>query len=281
VLTDAPLRWPAGVTLLVLSGGASRRLGRDKASSHVGGRPLLDRILAAVPPEVPVVLVGPAPDPPDPRWHVVREDPPGSGPAAGIGAGAAACRTDLVGVLAADMPFAVPVVVGALTRLAAARVTVDAVLPTDADGRRQPLCAAYRSAALRGRLAALGPVAGRAVRDLLDGLHVMEWPVPAADLADVDTAAELHAARARASQEGSDMQDWVEAVRRALALDVAVDIDAILDVARDAAHNVERPAAPLTTYLLGAAIARGADPAEAAATVSALALDWPDAGRDA
>jgi hypothetical protein len=77
------------------------------------------------------------------------------------------------------------------------------------------------------------------------------------------------------------MQDWVEAVRAALGLDIAVEIDVVLDVARDAAHNVERPAAPLTTYLLGAAIARGADPDEAAATVSALAVGWPDAGRDA
>jgi hypothetical protein len=211
----------------------------------------------------------------------VREEPPGSGPAAGIGAGAAVAQTALIGVLAADMPFAVPVLVGALARLADAPAEVDAVLPVDAGGRAQPLCAAYRRAALQARLAALGPVAGLPVRTVLDGLRVMEWVVPGADLADVDTAAELHVARARANEEGSLMQDWVEAVRAALGLDIAVDVDAILDVARDAAHHVERPAAPLTTYLLGAAIARGADPAQAAATVSALASGWPGAARDA
>ncbi len=70
------------------------------------------------------------------------------------------------------------------------------------------------------------------------------------------------------------MQEWVDAVRAALGVDVACDIDAILDVARDAAHDVDRPAAPVTTYLLGAAVAAGADPAQAVAQVGELARGW-------
>ena len=102
----------------------------------------------------------------------------------------------------------------------------------------------------------------------------MEWPVPAAALADVDTEEQLAAARMRAAEEGTDMQEWVDAVREALGVDVALDIDAILDVARDAAHGVDRPAAPVTTYLLGAAVAAGADPAAAAAQIGELARGW-------
>jgi len=49
------------------------------------------------------------------------------------------------------------------------------------------------------------------------------------------------------------------------------DIETILDVARDAAHNVERPAAPITTYLLGYAVAQGADPRTVADAMSRLA----------
>jgi hypothetical protein len=105
-------------------------------------------------------------------------------------------------------------------------------------------------------------------------LDVVEWPVPTAALADVDTWEQLAVARMRAAEEDRDMQEWVDAVRAALGVDVAADIDAILDVARDAAHNVDRPAAPVTTYLLGAAVAAGADPAQAAAVVSELALSW-------
>jgi hypothetical protein len=37
-----------------------------------------------------------------------------------------------------------------------------------------------------------------------------------------------------------------------------VDVGLVLDLARDAAHGVARPAAPLTTFLLGLALGRGA-----------------------
>jgi hypothetical protein len=52
-----------------------------------------------------------------------------------------------------------------------------------------------------------------------------------------------------------------------------------LDVARDVAHQVARPAAPLTTYLLGVAVGRGADPTEAAARITALADQWTNSAQ--
>jgi hypothetical protein len=55
-------------------------------------------------------------------------------------------------------------------------------------------------------------------------------------------------------------------------LTVEVDVDLLLDVARDAAHNVTRPAAPVTTYLLGIAVANGADVKTAAAKIQELAM---------
>lgn len=70
------------------------------------------------------------------------------------------------------------------------------------------------------------------------------------------------------------MEQWLNEVRTALGVDVALDLDAVLDVARDAAHAVKRPAAPLTTYLMGAAVAGGADPQEAARRVNELATEW-------
>ena len=44
---------------------------------------------------------------------------------------------------------------------------------------------------------------------------------------------------------------WTQSLGTALGLDLEVDIDSVLDLARDAAHSVERPAAPLTTFLVG------------------------------
>lgn len=53
------------------------------------------------------------------------------------------------------------------------------------------------------------------------------------------------------------LDDWVAEL--ALALDLpagVVDIALMLDLARDAAHGVARPAAPLTTFLVGLAAGR-------------------------
>jgi hypothetical protein len=70
------------------------------------------------------------------------------------------------------------------------------------------------------------------------------------------------------------LDDWTDQVRAALSLG-EVDSTLVLDLARDVAHGVMRPAAPLSTYLFGLAVGRGADPREAAATITALAEAWP------
>lgn len=72
----------------------------------------------------------------------------------------------------------------------------------------------------------------------------------------------------------STLETWTESVRAALNVD-PVDTRLVLDLARDVAHGVARPAAPLTAYLVGVAVGKGADPAEAAATIMALARNWP------
>ncbi len=71
------------------------------------------------------------------------------------------------------------------------------------------------------------------------------------------------------------MQDWIDAVRRELGVSAEAEVDAILDVARDAAHAVERKAAPMTTFLLGYAVANGANMKEAIAKIETLAKNWP------
>ena len=48
----------------------------------------------------------------------------------------------------------------------------------------------------------------------------------------------------------------------------------MLDLTRDVAHGVARPAAPLTAYLVGVAVGRGLTLPDAAGRVSALAAGW-------
>ncbi|MQA84631.1 MAG: hypothetical protein GEV03_08410 [Streptosporangiales bacterium] len=71
------------------------------------------------------------------------------------------------------------------------------------------------------------------------------------------------------------LRDWTEAICLELNLDAAeVDRDLVLDLSRDVAHSVARPAAPLTAYLIGLAVGRGADRRAVADRVTELALHW-------
>ena len=71
------------------------------------------------------------------------------------------------------------------------------------------------------------------------------------------------------------MDAWIEAVKKELGLEISIDKDLILNIARDAAHAVERPVAPVTTFLLGYAVAQGADPKVVASAIEKLAQQWP------
>lgn len=58
-----------------------------------------------------------------------------------------------------------------------------------------------------------------------------------------------------------NLHDWIDELCDALDVEIDLDESLVLDVAREAAHGVARPAAPLTTFLLGyAAAASGAGP---------------------
>ena len=54
----------------------------------------------------------------------------------------------------------------------------------------------------------------------------------------------------------------------------------MLDLARDVAHEVARPAAPLTAYLLGVAVGGGQDLHAAAERLRGLASTWPSGADD-
>lgn len=250
-------------------------MGRDKATLTVGGRTLLDRLLTPVPPTVPVVVVGPEPDEPARPVTVTREVPPGGGPLAGLAAGLGVVATPLLVVTAVDLPHA-----GAATSQLVARLResdVEAVVPT-VGGHLQPLLAAYRLAPLLAAVRSIGDPADKPVRAILHHLRVAVVPGDPIGFADVDTPADLARARTiMAANKEAPMEEWLAAVSTRLGVTGDVDVDLVLDVARDSAHQVERPAAPLTTYLLGVAVASGRDPVEAAALIRDLAASWDPA----
>ena len=271
---------------VVLAGGAARRLGgADKPGVRVGGRALLDRVLAACAgARTTVVVAAPRPTVRPVRW--AREEPPGAGPVAALAAGLRHTTAEHAVVLSADLPFLRP---ATLRRLLAAlhETGADGALLTDADGRDQPLVAAYRTAVLRRELAALAAahdgLTGLPLRRLTGALRLTRVPDPHASF-DCDTWDDIANARARIREHGHVLDEWISAVKDELGIDLDVDMNVLLDLARDAAHGVARPAAPLTTFLVGYAAARsGGGPeavAEAARKAAALALRWAEEARE-
>ncbi|MFD4724475.1 NTP transferase domain-containing protein [Streptomyces seoulensis] len=279
---------------VVLAGGGARRLGgADKPGVRVGGRALLDRVLAACADAATTVVVA------DPRatarpvrW--AREEPAGGGPVAALDAGLRLTTAEYAVVLSADLPF-----LGADTvhRLLAALRDSDAdgAMLTDDDGRDQPLVAAYRTASLRGTLADLATdrdgLTGLPLRRLTGALRLTRLTGPLASF-DCDTWEDIAHARARIREHGHVLNEWITAVKNELGIELDVDTRVLLDAARDVAHGVARPAAPLTTFLIGYAAAQGKGDAESIAEASAkvadLAVRWeaehsgdgsaPDAG---
>jgi molybdopterin-guanine dinucleotide biosynthesis protein A len=220
---------------VVLAGGAARRLGgADKPALPIGGRMLLDRVLAACAAATSTVVVGPRRPTARPvRW--TREEPPGGGPLPALAAGVAALavglsapgarrQADMALVLAADLPFLTADTVNALTDALGAhsdeqadadgrkeedRTDWEGVLLTDAGGRDQPLAAAYRIEPLRRELALLGAehggLTGLPLRLLTEELRLRRIADPTGEASfDCDTWEDVAVARARldAASEG-------------------------------------------------------------------------------
>ena len=181
---------------IVLAGGRGARLGGvHKPGLVVGGRSLLERVLAAIPDAAPLVVVGP-PQPVPPGTVLIREEPAGSGPVAALAAGVALLPPEVgqVAVLAADLPFltadvivtlraacpfdaspwptADPVPAAADPAPGTANPPAGAVL-VDSDGRDQYLAGVWQAAALRRAIAEFGDPAGGSMRRLLGDLNVV------------------------------------------------------------------------------------------------------------
>ena len=166
-----------GYAAVILAGGAGRRLGgAAKPLLPVGGRTLLERVLAAVPDAQPRVVVGP-PDLGVPRDVVrVSEEPPGGGPVAALAAGLAAVDPPgwaaETAVLAADLPFLTADAIRRLRAELATQSTVDGVVYVDGAGRYQTLCGVWRTEALQAALRGQPHHHGAALRHLLAGLRI-------------------------------------------------------------------------------------------------------------
>ncbi|WP_205678965.1 DUF6457 domain-containing protein [Brachybacterium endophyticum] len=74
-----------------------------------------------------------------------------------------------------------------------------------------------------------------------------------------------------------EVDDWIERLAPALDLDPQdVATNRLLGLTGQVAHGVTRPAGPVTTYLLGLAVASGRDLEDAAGVVTTQLAAWKD-----
>ena len=159
-------------TGIILAGGASRRMGRDKLSLIVGGATLIQRTYDALASSCDEVLISASEE--SSRGYglparIVKDFRPGrKGPLAAMEAGLAAAGNDHVFVSAGDVPFIPEALIHFLLQTVAedgVRVAVPRY-----DGRLHPLCAAYRKDVLVDLSFALN-LGVRAAHDFLESLE--------------------------------------------------------------------------------------------------------------
>lgn len=194
----------APLTGIVLAGGRSRRLGRNKAALDFGGRPLLhivcERVAQVCPQVVVAASAGGAPHQPPPGVEVVRDEQPGQGPLAGMQAGLRVAAFDYALVVACDMPFLSP----ALLRYMAGLPRDYQALVPEWQGQRHPLHAVYSRTCLpiidallnQGRRSVEELLARVDVRPLREG-EIRQWDADGLSLFNLNDAQDLEEAQKR------------------------------------------------------------------------------------
>ena len=139
-LKHVPNRPGFGVQGFILVGGASSRMGTDKAQLKLGGRTFVERIAEALFAVADTVSCVGGKEDSCAGLNTVSDIHLEWGALGGLHASLSACTSDWAAVVACDLPF----VTGDLfERLASMRDDFDAVVPLQPDDRPQPLAALY------------------------------------------------------------------------------------------------------------------------------------------
>lgn len=184
------------VTVQIIAGGRSLRMGRDKAQLRVGGRSLLEWAVAQWDNWGNEVMVSVGDEErrhlAPPGTKAICDRHPGRGPMEGLYSGAIACDTELLLLRAVDTPFLLP---------AQAEPLLMAIGGADAcvyqiEGRLQPLFGLYRAARCRQVARVLLDRGEYRMKRLLELVHTTVLPAPEpACFFNINTPEEMRAAK--------------------------------------------------------------------------------------
>jgi molybdenum cofactor guanylyltransferase len=158
----------SGCSLVILAGGLSRRMGRDKATLPAGDGTLIEHLVRRLAPMVDeTIIAGGSPQPNPSGVFRVDDTYPGLGPLAGMHAGLTAARHPHVWVVGCDLPDVEPDMVTLLRGLAG---DYEAVVPRI---EREPegVCALY-ARTLASRIEPLLEAGERSIKALLAASNV-------------------------------------------------------------------------------------------------------------
>jgi len=169
-------------TAIILAGGDSQRMGRDKANLLLGDQTLLQRVIATMQQIFPHVIVSVRQPRPEINLLQICDEQPDAGPLAGLVASLGHVTTPWAFAVACDMPFVVPSMV---EYLAQQRDAHQAVVPV-VHGHPQPLAAFYAISCLDTIRKQLSDGEKNSLRAVLEQLQVRY--VDEAELLKVDPA---------------------------------------------------------------------------------------------
>jgi molybdopterin-guanine dinucleotide biosynthesis protein A len=151
----------------VLAGGASTRMGRNKAFLMLGGRTLLEIAAAAVREAAGnVTIIGPPEIYRDFGFPVIPDRTVGAGPLAGIETALSQTSAEWNLMVACDMPRVTPGLLVRIMEEAEGHPDAGCILPISGEGLVEPLCAAYR----KSILPAISEALSRGVRKVTGAL---------------------------------------------------------------------------------------------------------------
>ena len=146
--------WKRQATAIVMAGGDSRRMGRDKSLLPIEGQPMISHIISQLEPSFQNLLVSAARADAFPflGLEVVPDQAPGAGPLMALVSALEKSKTELNLVVPCDIPDPPQHLIAQLLREAR---DAEVVVPVTARGELEPLFAVYRKSVLASAREAL------------------------------------------------------------------------------------------------------------------------------